>query len=136
MQHERSESTCNSQSLVAWLLAPTLVFSFVASLLALARSPQRPHLHKGAHNKDLRETRLRHLEQAADPLVDVRELEVGGGGEVAVKRPLVVVDDDAGHGHHGDTPVLALDGAVALELVGGRLGGGSEGLGLEGRRIR
>ena len=77
-------------------------------------------LDEAADDEDLGEAGDGDLEEAADALVDVGELEVLGGAEVAVEGPLVVVDEGAEHGHHGDAAVLALDGAVADEglLIG------------------
>jgi len=73
-------------------------------------------LNKSHEDENLQKSGGWDLEESSDTVIDVGELESGGRGKVSVESPLVVVDEGSEHGHHGDTSVLTLDGAVAFEL--------------------
>ena len=75
-------------------------------------------LDKGEEEEDLEEAGGGDGADAVNTVWDVGELEVGGGGKVSVELDVVVVDDGADDGGHGDAAVLALDGATALEGLG------------------
>jgi len=103
------------------LLVPVVPGSNADAVVSVELGGGPPgELDEAADEDDLGEAGDGNLEEAADALVDVGELEVVAGAEVAVEGPLVVVDEGAEHGHHGDAAVLALDGAVADEglLIG------------------
>ena len=74
-------------------------------------------LDEAADKEDLEEASGGDLEEAADTRIDVGELEILGFGQVSVEDNEVIVDEGSGHGHHGNTAVLALDGAVADEGI-------------------
>ena len=75
-------------------------------------------LDKGEEGEDLGETGGGDGADAVNTVGDVGELEVGGGGKVSVELDVVVVDDGAEDGSHGDAAVLALDGTTTLEGLG------------------
>ena len=75
-------------------------------------------LNKSEEGEDLGKTGGRDGADAVDAVGDVGELEVGGGAEVSVELNVVVVDDGAEDGSHGDAAVLALDGTTTLEGLG------------------
>mmetsp|Transcript_19649 Transcript_19649/g.36913 ORF Transcript_19649/g.36913 Transcript_19649/m.36913 type:complete len:286 (-) Transcript_19649:56-913(-) len=72
-------------------------------------------LHKGEESKDLGKSGPRDGPDAVDASGHIRELEVGGLGQVAIEDPVVVVDNDTNDSSHGNTAVLALDRTTALE---------------------
>ena len=63
-------------------------------------------LDKGEEGEDLGNSSGGDREEAADTVGDVGELEAGRGGEVSVELNVVVVDDGAEDGGHGNTSVL------------------------------
>jgi len=77
-------------------------------------------LDKGEESKDLGKTSGGDGTDSVNASGDIRELEVVGGGKVSIEDNVVVVDDGANDGSHGNTAVLALDSTTALE--GLRLG--------------
>ena len=107
--------------LAGGLLVPVVPGSQADAVVSVELGGGPPgELDEAADEDDLGEAGDGNLEEAADALVDVGELEVVAGAEVAVEGSLVVVDEGSEHGHHGDAAVLALDGAVADEglLIG------------------
>ena len=75
-------------------------------------------LDKGEEGEDLGKTGGGDGADAVNTVGDVGELKVGGGGKVSVELDVVVVDDGAEDGSHGDAAVLALDGTTTLEGLG------------------
>ena len=75
-------------------------------------------LDEGEEEEDLKEAGGGDGADAVDAVGDVGELEVLGGAEVSVELDVVVVDDGAEDGGHGNAAVLALDGTTALEGLG------------------
>ena len=75
-------------------------------------------LDEGEEGEDLGKTGGGDGADAVNTVGDVGELEVGGGGKVSVELDVVVVDDGAEDGSHGDAAVLALDGTTTLEGLG------------------
>ena len=49
---------------------------------------------------------------------NVGELQVVGGGQVAIENNVVVVNDDTNNGSHGNTSVLALNSSATFEGLG------------------
>ena len=105
---------------LAWFLVPVVDLSkpdTVVSIKLAGRPPGK--LNKSTSEDDLEESGRWDLEKTSDSAVDVRELKVLRRGKVSIEDPFVVVDKSSGHGHHGNTSVLALNSTVTLELLGG-----------------
>mmetsp|Transcript_3404 Transcript_3404/g.7040 ORF Transcript_3404/g.7040 Transcript_3404/m.7040 type:complete len:223 (-) Transcript_3404:92-760(-) len=86
-----------------------------AVVAGVIRGGHPRQLDEREEKEDLEETGGGDGADAVDALRHVLELEVGGGGQVAVEVDAVVVDDAPDHGRHGDTAVLALDRTAAFE---------------------
>jgi len=74
-------------------------------------------LDKSAEKNDLEKSSSRDLEKTSNTGVDVGELKSSGWGKVSIESPVVVVDEGSGHGHHGNTSVLALNSTVTSECL-------------------
>ena len=103
--------------LLARLLGPVVDLSQSDAVVSVQLGGGPPsQLDESREEDNLEESSGRDLEESSDTTVNVGELEALGGADVAVERPLVVVDEGSEHGNHGNAAVLALDGAVTLEL--------------------
>mmetsp|Transcript_11059 Transcript_11059/g.23228 ORF Transcript_11059/g.23228 Transcript_11059/m.23228 type:complete len:277 (-) Transcript_11059:35-865(-) len=90
----------------------------VVAVVLGSRHPGK--LHKREEEEDLQKASSGDGADAVNAGGHIRELQVVGGGQVPIEHNVVVVDNGANNGSHGNAAVLALDGTTALERL--RLG--------------
>ena len=105
-------------NLLGRFLFPVVDLSKPDSVVTIKLGGRPPgKLNESQKDDDLGKSSRWDLEKSTNTRVDIGELQVVGWRQVSIESPLVVVNESAKHGHHGNTTVLSLDGSVSGEFL-------------------